>query len=266
MKSLSRKPKAISFVFSHKEMARIQKIKIAKEFEWNNVTNLVDLFYAIKSDFYDLLIFEDSFLTEGVLLNLPEIRECMPMSYVVMLEPQKSQESHSQSRARFVKLMMSQVNDSLNLPLSDEDSELMFARYRHFQRFGFSRKHMLVIHSDRLIRQFISSSLIEAGHMVSEVRRYEEAFDRQDFDHIDLVIGGLCIDGMGGIEGIPKLLSISPNLNLLAIEGDQPDMPAASSLKAALKVGATQTLAWRCTQEELKKAVLKALGDFYVAA
>jgi len=264
MKTSAKNPKAISLVFSQNELAKIRNSKIARDFDWHNVTNLLDLFFAIKSDSYDLLIFEDSFLTEGVLLNLPEIRECLPLVYIVMLELPKSQDS--QSRARFVKLMMSQVNDAMDLPLNDCDCEQMFARYRHFQRFGFSQKHMLVIHSDRLIRQFISSSLTEAGHMVSEARRYEEALERQNLEHMDLAIGGLCVDGMGGIEGIPRLIKSNPHLNILAIEGDQADITAADSLKAALKVGATATLAWRCTHDELKKAVLKSLGDYFVAA
>jgi len=119
---------------------------------------------------------------------------------------------------------------------------------------------ILLVDDDEAVRQGTRRLLEADGHRVLEAADGAEAVKAIRGESIDLVLTDLYMPNMDGIELVRQLRQIrGPNLKIIAISGAEgtgyPDMrPIAAAL------GVTATLGKPFTREELRHAIMQAVG------
>jgi len=131
---------------------------------------------------------------------------------------------------------------------------------------------VLVVDDCRVVRKLVTMALAEKGYRISEARSMEEAFERVDIAHVDVVITDIFMPGMGGIEGIQIIRQTWPSVRLVAMSAGADAKDANTHvantqvLSAARYMGAHALLPKPFTGEDLTDLVANLLSEKVEAA
>ncbi|MGZ3306243.1 MAG: response regulator, partial [Asticcacaulis sp.] len=132
---------------------------------------------------------------------------------------------------------------------------------------GMAPKHILVVDDCRVVRKLATCALAEYGYRVSEARSMEEALERVDIAHVDIVITDIFMPGMGGIEGISIIKATWPEVTIIAMSAGADQRVANTHvLSAARHIGAHALLPKPFTSMDLTDLVSALLAGKAEAA
>jgi CheY-like chemotaxis protein len=125
-----------------------------------------------------------------------------------------------------------------------------------------------VVDDCRVVRKLSTGALAEKGYRISEARSMEEAFDRVDIAHVDIVITDIFMPGMGGIEGIQIIKGTWPEVSIIAMSAGAEEKKLATNqaLSAAKHIGADALLPKPFTASDLTFLVEAVLSEKVLAA
>ena len=116
---------------------------------------------------------------------------------------------------------------------------------------------ILITDDDRAHRLMLRGHLEDAGYNVLEAQDGLEALEILADNNIDLVLLDIIMPRMDGMQALPRMLDMAPNLPVII-------MTAYSSLEnavSALKIGATDYLAKPLDMEELLLKIARSLKE-----
>ncbi len=119
--------------------------------------------------------------------------------------------------------------------------------------------NLLLIDDDKDLREILTMTLVEAGHVVRQAKEGREAVMLFRREPADVVITDLIMPGQEGIETIVALRKERPKLPIIAISGGVEHSPVY--LGIAARLGAQRTLAKPFTIDELLKAIDEVLAQ-----
>ena len=151
---------------------------------------------------------------------------------------------------------MAEVDFVLPKPFSPKDLEVVLDDSIVMRNERRRVPHILVIDDCRVVRKITTSALAKNTYRISEARSMEEAFERIDIAHVDIVLVDIFMPGMGGIEGISIIRKTWPNVQIIAISaGKENHFGGEEVLKAACHIGATQKLVKPFTADQVNAVV-----------
>lgn len=222
-------------------------------------------FNTLRTCKVDLLLL-DVFVEGGnTLLHMPEIRELAPHTPVAIMT------AGGQGGSGLVETLnmarRAQADFVLPKPFAPEDIAIILDEAWKMRRSPSQAKHILVVDDCRVVRKLATSALAEKGYRISEARTMEEAFDRIDIAHVDIVLTDIFMPGMGGIEGIQIIRGTWPEVRIIAMSaGVERGLDHTKALSAAKYMGANAQLPKPFNATDLTLLVDAVLGDAYLAA
>lgn len=118
------------------------------------------------------------------------------------------------------------------------------------------RSSILVVDDEPGIRKFLRKVLADANYQVLEAESGREAVRQVETHEVDLVIIDLAMPDQDGLETIPILRQVRPQLRIIAMSG----IFAGPLLQAARHLGAQASLAKPIRAEELLAAVERVIA------
>ncbi len=223
------------------------------------------VFAQLKSMRVNLMLL-DVFVEGGnTLTQLPAIREMAPDIPVAIMTAggsggialNQTLNAARKAEADFV----------LPKPFAPEDLRVILDEAYQMRHAPSGLKHILVVDDCRTVRKLTTMALAEKGYRISEARSMEEAFERIDIAHVDVVITDIFMPGMGGIEGISIIKSTWPNVRIIAMSaGADARVANTAVLSAAKHIGAHAQLPKPFTSEDLTDLVAAVLAEQAEAA
>ncbi len=125
---------------------------------------------------------------------------------------------------------------------------------------ALDRKFILVIDDSSTIRTLVAEMLSQHGYQTLESETVELVLIDMERIKFDLVVIDIFMPGMGGIEGIARILEKWPDVKIIAISAGVGEMDKEKALRAATIQGADVTLAKPFTEEELIGAIDELLS------
>lgn len=119
---------------------------------------------------------------------------------------------------------------------------------------------ILVIEDDNSFRNVLMQMLEKAGYEVIQAENGNQALSICEDFKPDLVLTDIIMPDKEGLETIQELLSICPDLKIIAMSGGGRFGPN-SYLPLAQKLGAKKTLQKPFMREELLNAISEVLND-----
>ena len=123
-----------------------------------------------------------------------------------------------------------------------------------------NRARILVVDDDASMRRSLDQILSRAGHEVIQAADGAEASRISRELGVDLVILDLFMPEKDGIETLRELRRRAPAVPIIAISGGGADDSGVDLLKAAVLLGAVQSMEKPFTPAEMLEAVQDALG------
>ncbi|MGA0395149.1 MAG: response regulator, partial [Rhodospirillales bacterium] len=117
--------------------------------------------------------------------------------------------------------------------------------------------HALLILSDDEERSAIEESLNEQDCHVVATNTVEDGLIGIEKLRYDVVIIGILIEGLGGIEGIKKIREHRNDIKIIAASAGTGDVNAEEVLKAAESIGADATITRPINIKALRRLILK---------
>lgn len=222
-------------------------------------------FAQLRSSRVDLLLFDVYVDGGNTLMHLPEIRELAPNVPIAIMTAggaggaalNSTLNAARQARADFV----------VPKPFTPEDLRVILDEALKMRRAPVPPKHILVVDDCRVVRQITTMALAEKGYRISEARSMEEAFERVDIAHVDVVITDIFMPGMGGIEGISIIKGTWPDVAIIAMSaGAEHKVDSAHVLSAARHIGAHALLPKPFTAGDLTALIEAVLSEKMLAA
>jgi CheY-like chemotaxis protein len=199
------------------------------------------VFQQLKASRVDLLLL-DVYVDDGNTLTLlPEIRELAPGVPIAIMSAGGAGGAALNSTLNAAR--RAQADFVLPKPFAPDDLAIILDEAAKMRRAPVRPKHVLVVDDCRVVRKLTTVALAEEGYRISEARSMEEAFDRVDIAHVDVVITDIFMPGMGGIEGIQIIKSTWPKVAIVAMSaGSDNRVGNAQALSAAKYMGADALL------------------------
>jgi DNA-binding response OmpR family regulator len=122
------------------------------------------------------------------------------------------------------------------------------------------RARILVVDDNDSMRHWLAEILTRAGHQIIQGADGAEACRISREVDVDLVILDLFMPVKDGIETLRALRARAPAVPIIAISGGGADDTGVDLLKAAVLLGAVQSIEKPFTPAVLLEAVGKALG------
>jgi DNA-binding response OmpR family regulator len=122
------------------------------------------------------------------------------------------------------------------------------------------RARILVVDDNDSMRHWLAEILTRAGHQIIQAADGAEACRISREVDVDLVILDLFMPVKDGIETLRALRARAPGVPIIAISGGGADDTGVDLLKAAVLLGAVQSIEKPFTPAVLLEAVGKALG------
>ncbi|MGB0747110.1 MAG: response regulator [Magnetospiraceae bacterium] len=114
------------------------------------------------------------------------------------------------------------------------------------------QKRVFLIEDSRTVAKFIQQNLEKHGFALTWVTSVEEALANEEALMADVIISDIFLPGIGGIEGIQKIVKDWPHIPVVAISGGMGvDKHRTDALKAARVVGAAAALSKPFTEQQL---------------
>jgi CheY-like chemotaxis protein len=118
---------------------------------------------------------------------------------------------------------------------------------------------ILIVDDDDSFRAMLRTSLERMGHEVLEAIHGRRAIPIVEKEQLDLVITDLIMPEKEGIETIPEIRRLRPNIKILASSGGG-RIESKDLLRMTLKLGADKTLAKPFTNKELADVLDQLIG------
>jgi len=136
-----------------------------------------------------------------------------------------------------------QADYVLPKPFASDHLMSMLSEIAPVRRAPQRPKHILVVDDCRTVRRLATSALAQGDYRISEAYTMEEAFERIDIAHVDVVVTDIFMPGMGGIEGISVIKTTWPNVKIVAMSaGAERRLDTSQALSAAKYMGADALL------------------------
>lgn len=223
------------------------------------------VFSLLRASRVDLLLLDVYIDGGNTLMHLPEIREMAPDIPVAIMTAggaggsalNQTLNAARKAHADFV----------LPKPFTPVDLGVILDEAFQMRRAPVPPKHVLVVDDCRVIRTLTTRALAEDGYRISEARTMEEAFERIDIAHVDVVITDIFMPGMGGIEGIGIIKATWPEVAIIAMSaGAERRLDTTQALSAAKHIGANALLPKPFTASDLCFLVEAVLSEKLIAA
>lgn len=223
------------------------------------------VFQMLKSSRVDLMLLDVYVEGGNTLMHLPEIREMMPDAPIAVMTAGGAGGAALTSTLNAAR--RAQADFVLPKPFAPDDLAIILDEAYKMRRAPVPPKHVLVVDDCRVVRMLSTRALAEQGYRISEARSMEEAFDRVDIAHVDIVLTDIFMPGMGGIEGIQIIKSTWPEVAIIAMSaGKDQKADNAQVLAAARYMGADALLPKPFTASDLTFLVEAVLGEKCLAA
>ncbi|WP_031235778.1 response regulator [Asticcacaulis sp. AC402] len=223
------------------------------------------VYQLLRTTNVDLLLLDVYVEGGNTLLHLPEIRE---MAHDIPVAIMTAGGAGGQAlNATLNAARRAQADFVLPKPFTPVDLRVILDEAYQMRRSPTPPKHILVVDDCRVVRKLTTSALAEKGYRISEARSMEEAFERIDIAHIDVVITDIFMPGMGGIEGISIIKATWPEVAIIAMSaGVDQKVGNAQVLSAARHMGAHALLPKPFTASDLCFLVEAVLTERSLAA
>lgn len=223
------------------------------------------VYAQLKASRVDLMLL-DVYVDDGNTLTLlPEIRELardVPVAIMTAGGAGGAALNATLNMAR-----RAQADFVLPKPFGPADLSVVLDEACRMRRAPIAPKHVLVVDDCGVVRMLSARALAEKGYRISEARSMEEAFDRVDIAHVDVVITDIFMPGMGGIEGIQIIKSTWPKVAIIAMSaGSDQRVDNSHVLAAAQYMGADALLAKPFEAVDMTYLVEALLSEACVAA
>ena len=213
----------------------------------------------------DLLLLDVYVEGGNTLLHLPEIRELTPDIPIAIMTAGGA--GGQALNATLNAARRAQADFVLPKPFTPADLRVILDEAYQMRRAPVAPKHILVVDDCRVVRKVTTTALAEKGYRVSEARSMEEAFERIDIAHVDVVITDIFMPGMGGIEGIAIIKGTWPEVSIIAMSAGADEKVANTQvLSAARHMGANALLPKPFTASDLTYLVEAVLTEKCLAA
>lgn len=223
------------------------------------------VFQLLRTSNVDLLLLDVYIEGGNTLLHLPEIRE---MAGEVPVAIMTAGGAGGQAlNATLNAARRAQADFVLPKPFTPVDLRVILDEAFLMRRSPVPPKHILVVDDCRVIRKLTTAALAEKGYRISEARSMEEAFERIDIAHVDVVITDIFMPGMGGIEGIGIIKATWPEVSIIAMSaGVEQKVANTQALSAAQHMGAHALLPKPFVATDLVYLVEAVLSEKCLAA
>jgi putative nucleotidyltransferase with HDIG domain len=81
------------------------------------------------------------------------------------------------------------------------------------------KQHILIVDDEEMIRDLLSSTLVEEDYICHQASNVDEAFALLDEQPVDLVISDIMMPGKSGVELLRDLKKVNPDIAVLMITG-----------------------------------------------
>ena len=95
-------------------------------------------------------------------------------------------------------------------------------------------ERILVVDDDRAFQGMLVEALLEGGYVVETAASAEEGIEKSKKQNYDLILHDIKLPGMSGLEALPKLLTVSPGVDVIVMTG----YASKDSGVQAMKLGA----------------------------
>jgi CheY-like chemotaxis protein len=223
------------------------------------------VFQQLKASRVDLLLL-DVYVEDGnTLTRLPEIRELAQGVPVAVMTAGGTGGAALNSTLNAAR--RAQADFVLPKPFAPEDLAIILNEAAKMRPVPVLPKHILVVDDCRVVRKLTTVALAAEGYRISEARSMEEAFERVDIAHVDIVVTDIFMPGMGGIQGIQIIKSTWPEVKIVAMSaGSDNRVGNAEALSAAKFMGADALLPKPFTGLDLTGLVEALLGAAFELA
>ena len=223
------------------------------------------VFSLLKSSRVDLLLLDVYIDGGNTLMHLPEIREMAPEIPVAIMTAGGA--GGQALNATLNMARRAQADFVVPKPFTPVDLRVILDEAFQMRRAPVPPRHVLVVDDCRIVRKLATSALAEKGYRISEARTMEEAFERIDIAHVDVVITDIFMPGMGGIEGISIIRTTWPEVAVIAMSaGSEKRLDVSQALSAAKHIGANALLPKPFTASDLTFLTEAVLGEKMLAA
>ncbi|HTN41551.1 MAG TPA: response regulator, partial [Asticcacaulis sp.] len=218
----------------------------------------------LKASRVDLLLL-DVYVEDGNTLTLlPEIRELAPGVPIAIMSAGGTGGAALNSTLNAAR--RAQADFVLPKPFAPNDLAIILDEAAKMRQAPVRPKHVLVVDDCRVVRKLTTTALAGVGYRISEARSMEEAFDRVDIAHVDVVLTDIFMPGMGGIEGIHIIKSTWPKVAVIAMSaGSDNRVGNAQALSAAKYMGADALLSKPFTSPDLTFLIEAVLSEVCAA-
>jgi CheY-like chemotaxis protein len=252
------------------EDSRVQAQLISKmvaSLGWSSVLSFdhKTVFQQLKASRVDLLLLDVYVEGGNTLLHLPEIRNLgsnIPVAIMTAGGAGGTALNSTLNEAR-----RAQADFVLPKPFTPDDLKIILDEAYKMRQAPTPPRHILVVDDCRVVRKLTTMALAEKGYRISEARSMEEAFDRVDIAHVDVVVTDIFMPGMGGIEGINIIKTTWPEVTVIAMSaGADQRVDNSQVLSAARHMGADALLPKPFTASDLTLLVEAVLSEKSEAA
>lgn len=222
-------------------------------------------FAQLKVNRVDLMLLDVYVEGGNTLMHLPEIRELARNIPIAIMSAGGAGGAALNSTLNAAR--QAQADFVLPKPFSPEDLKVILDEAIKMRRAPVPPKHILVVDDCRVVRKLTTMALAEKGYRISEARSMEEAFERIDIAHVDVVITDIFMPGMGGIEGIGIIKATWPEVSIVAMSaGAEQKVESTKVLSAAKHIGAHALLPKPFTASDLTFLIEAVLSEKSLAA
>jgi len=252
------------------EDSRVQAQLISRmltTLDWSAVLSFdhKQTFAQLRSSRVDLMLLDVYVEGGNTLMHLPEIRDLASGAPIAIMTAGGAGGAALNSTLNAAR--RAQADFVLPKPFTPEDLRLILDEAYKMRRAPVPPKHVLVVDDCRVVRKLTTMALAEKGYRISEARSMEEAFERIDIAHVDVVITDIFMPGMGGIEGIAIIKATWPEVSIIAMSaGSEAKVESTQVLAAARHIGAHALLPKPFTASDLTYLVEAVLSEKSIAA
>ncbi|HWU50257.1 MAG TPA: response regulator [Asticcacaulis sp.] len=223
-------------------------------FDHRTVLNL------LRSSSVDLMLLDVYIDGDNTLAHMAEFRCVAPETPVAIMTAGGAGGQALQATLAMARRV--QADFLLPKPFAPENLAPILDEVAHMRCAPELPKHVLVVDDCSVVRKLTTKALAEKGYRISEARSMEEAFERVDIAHVDVVLSDVFMPGMGGIEGISIIKSTWPKVAVVAMSaGAERRLDTAQALAAAKYMGADALLSKPFTPDDMNFLIEAMLED-----
>ena len=252
------------------EDSRVQAQLISRmltALDWSTVLSFDHkmMMAQLKSSHVDLMLLDVYVDSGNTITFVPDIRQLAPDVPIAIMTA--GGQGGGALNATLNMARQAQVDFVLPKPFGPPDLAIILDEALKMRGAKVPPKHILVVDDCRVVRKLSCMALAEKGYRISEARSMEEAFERVDIAHVDVVVTDIFMPGMGGIEGIAIIKKTWPDVSIIAMSaGAEMKLNTNQALSAARHIGADAQLPKPFTASDLTMLIEAVLTEKFMAA